>query len=105
MALQRETSSKRTAGNENVIDMNPVSIIKHKRQRRDIDAARCFFCHSSSGDLRTASEGGKARTRTVAEQRRQLGDTSYVDVSLPGGRSQEACKLCGQDCPLFQMSV
>ena len=24
---------------------------------------------------------------------------------LPGGRSQEPCKLCGQDSPLFQMPV
>ena len=39
-----------------------------------------FFCQNKAGDLLTASAEGKARTRAVGEQRRQLGDTSYVYV-------------------------
>ena len=59
--------------------MNPASIIKLKRQRIDTSSA-CFFCQNNAGDLRTASAEGKARTRAVGEQRRQLGDTSHVYV-------------------------
>ncbi len=59
--------------------MNPASIIKLKRQRIDTSSAY-FFCQNNAGDLRTASAEGKVRTRAVGEQRRQLGDTSYVYV-------------------------
>ena len=61
------------------IRMDPASIIQRKRQRIDTSSA-CFFCQNNAGDLRTASAEGKARTRAVGEQRRQLGDTSYVYV-------------------------
>ena len=61
------------------IRMDPASIIKRKRQRIDTSLA-CFFCQNNAGDLRTASAEGKARTRAIGEQRRQLGDTSYVYV-------------------------
>ena len=61
--------------------MDPASIIKRKRQRIDTSSAG-FFCQNNAGDLRTASAEGKARSRTraVCEQRRQLGDTSYMYV-------------------------
>ena len=59
--------------------MDPAFIIKRKRQRIATSSA-CFFCHNNAGDLRTASAEGKARTRAVGEQRRQLGDSSYVYV-------------------------
>ena len=39
-----------------------------------------YFCQNNAGDLRTASAEGKARTRAVGEQRRQLGDTNNVNV-------------------------
>ena len=59
--------------------MDPAFIIKRKRQRIDTSSA-CFFCHNNAGDLRTSSAEGKARTRAVDEQRRQLVDSSYVYV-------------------------
>ena len=59
--------------------MDPVSIIKRKRQRIDTSSA-VFSVRINAGDLRTASSEGRARTRAVGEQRRQLGDTSYVYV-------------------------
>ena len=59
--------------------MDPTSIIKRKRQRLDTNSA-VFFCQNNAGDLRTASAEGKDRTRAVGEQRRRLGDTSYVYV-------------------------
>ena len=59
--------------------MAPASIIKRKRQRIDTSSAG-FFCQNNASDLRTASAEGKARTRAVGEQRRQLGDTSYMYV-------------------------
>ncbi len=39
-----------------------------------------FFCQNNAGDLRTALAERKARTGGVGEQRRQLGDTSYMYV-------------------------
>jgi len=60
--------------------MEPVYTIKRKRQQTDIDKTRCFFCHSSAGNLRIASSEGKVRTWTVDQLRRKFGDTNYIDV-------------------------
>ena len=59
--------------------MDPLYTLKRKR-KTDTDKVRCFFCNSTSGDLRVASPDGKERTWAVAQQRRELGDTNYADV-------------------------
>ena len=59
--------------------MDSASIIKRKKHCIATSSAH-FFCQNNAGDLRTASAEGKAKTRDVDEQRRQLSDTSYVYV-------------------------
>ena len=61
--------------------MDPSCILKRKRQAVScIGSLSCFFCNSSEGDLHSAARDGKSRTITVGEERRQLGDTTLVDV-------------------------
>ena len=61
--------------------MDPVCIVKRKRKAiSSIESLSCFFYISSKGDLRTSTRDRKSRTITVCEERRQLGDTSHVDV-------------------------
>ena len=58
--------------------MYSVYTIKHKRQHTDIDKLGGIFCDCNN--LRIASSDLKARTWTVGQQWRKLGDTSYADV-------------------------
>jgi len=60
--------------------VDPVSSLTSNKRRLNNNNTCCFFCQSDSGNLRIGSEDGKARVKTVAEQRRNLGDTQYADV-------------------------
>ena len=73
--------------------MDRVRIIKRKRKSViSIQTLSCFVCNSTECDLRTA-------IITVGEERRQIGDTSHVDVqhrlSMISGKIFMKMKLDG----------